>query len=363
MLKIERRHLADAAGAEIIAPAQADRLWIYLVEELAAGSAAADPAPRFTFTHVLYYLGGMLAIGAMSLFMTQGWERFGGRGIFFIALLYGGVAFKLANVFEARGLAIPSGITATLIVVLIPLAVWGLQQGLGLWPSGGASSYRAYHYLIDWRWLLLEFATLIGAMLMLYRYRAPFLLLPVAVTLWYMSMDVAAMLIYANEDGWSQAGWEFRQWFSVAFGLIMVLVAFFVDLRSRATKDYAFWLYLFGLLAFWCALSSMSSNQLAGKLVYLAINLALVCTGAILVRRTFTVFGAIGIAMVLADISWRFFKHSWLFPIMLTLIGLAIVFAGVWFSRNETRLSTRLQSLLPADLRELLAARRRTLAQ
>jgi hypothetical protein len=357
MLQVDRDHLAGAVTADIITPVQADRLWQFL-QERAAASAMQERGPHFTFTNVLYYLGGMLAIGAMSLFMTLGWEQFGGWGIFFIALLYAGVAFKLASRFEAHGLAVPMGIMATLIVVLIPLAVWGLQNGLGLWPPAGPGSYRAYHYAIDWRWMTLEFATLVGAMLMLYRYKAPFLLMPVAVTLWYMSMDVAALLIYANEDGWSQAAWTFRKWFSIAFGAVMVLVAFWVDLRSRLTKDYAFWLYLFGLLAFWGGLSSLGSNQLSGKLVYLAINLALVLIGAVIVRRSFTVFGAIGVGVVLVDISARFFRHSLVFPIALTLIGLAIVFVGVWWSRNEARIAARLQRVLPADLRELIVARR-----
>lgn len=360
MLKIDHMQLSEAAAADIITREQADRLWRFLAERagVAAGEARPEHGPRFTFTNVLYYLGGMLAIGAMSLFMTRGWEQFGGWGVFFIALLYIGIAFRLAGWFENRALAIPLGIMAALIVVLIPLAVWGVQQALGLWPPGGPSSYRAYHYWIDWRWITLEFVTLAGGVLMLYRYRAPFLLLPVAVTLWYMSMDVAAMLIYAHQDGWSTQAWLFRKWFSIAFGAIMVCVAFWVDLRSRFTKDYAFWLYLFGVLTFWGGLTSLSSNLLSGKLVYLAINLGLVLIGAILVRRTFTVFGAIGAALVLGDISWRFFKDSWLFPIALTLIGLAVVFVGVWWSRNEARLAVRLQAMLPAELRGLLAARR-----
>ena len=82
--------------------------------------------------------------------------------------------------------------------------------------------------------------------------------------------------------------------------------------------------------------------------------------GAVLVRRAFTVFGAIGIAIVLGDISYRFFKDSWLFPIALTAIGLAVIFAGVWWSRNETRVTQQLQGFLPQDLRELLAVRRAT---
>jgi len=361
MLKIDREDMAAAAAAGLISEPQAEKLWHFLLQR---GSAvpAGQRGPRFTFTNVLYYLGGGLAIGAMSLFMTLGWERFGGWGIFFIALLYIGVALRFALWFEARDLVVPMGIMAALVVVLVPLAIWGVQNALGLWPeSAQIAGYRQYHHIIDWRWLGLEFGTLAAGVLMLYRWRAPFLLMPVAVTLWYMSMDLV-MLLIAPEARWAPEAWTLRKWFSLCFGLVMLLVAFWVDLRSRFSRDYAFWLYLFGLLAFWCALTSMGPSGLAGKLIYLAINALLIAVGAVLVRRSFAVFGALGIAIVLGDLSWRYFRDSWLFPIALTLIGLAIVFAGVWFSRNEARLSGRLQAMLPRDLRELLAARRSTLA-
>jgi hypothetical protein len=362
MLTIQRIHLTQAAAADIITREQADRLWSFLSEHVAAASSAAplaEPGPRFTFTNVLYYLGGLLAIGAMSLFMTLGWESFGGWGIFFIALLYMGCALVLANRFERQGHAVPMGIMAALVVVLVPLATYGLQQALGWWADTATiRGYRAYHTLIDWRWVTLEFATLVAGVLMVYRYRAPFLLMPVAVTLWYMSMDVAIMLMGPDARPWGLSEWEFRKWFALAFGLILVLIAFWVDLRSRFTRDYAFWLYLFGLLAFWGALTSMGSNALAGKLAYLAINLGLVFIGAVLVRRAFTVFGALGVAIVLADISWRFFRDSWLFPIALTLIGLAIIYVGLWWNRHSDPLARRFQSWLPPDLRELIAVRR-----
>jgi hypothetical protein len=360
MLQIERTHLTEAAAADIITREQADRLWEFLgTRATAAARAGRDHGPRFTFTNVLYYLGGMLAIGAMSLFMTLGWESFGGWGVFFIALLYMGIAFKLANRFESQKLAIPMGIMAALIVVLVPLAAWGVQHALGFWADArNAEHYRQYHYFIDWRWITLELATLFAGVLMLYRYKAPFLLMPVAVTLWYMSMDLVMLLLPPDAKPWSESEWLLRKWFSLAFGLIVVLVAFFVDLRSRFTKDYAFWLYLFGLLAFWGGLTSLGSGLLSGKLIYLAINLALVLIGAALVRRAFTVFGALGIAIALGNLSWTYFKDSWLFPVALTLIGIAIIYVGIWWSRHESQLAARLQALLPHDLRELIISRR-----
>jgi hypothetical protein len=361
MPSIERIDLTEAAAAQIITREQEGRLWDFLDARVRGRPLARgqDPGPRFNFTHVLYYLGGMLAIGAMSLFMTLGWESFGGWGIFFISLLYAGIAFKLAGRFEAHGHAIPMGIMAALIVVLVPLATWGLQHALGFWVDARhAQHYRQYHVFIDWRWITLELATLLAGVLMLYRYRAPFLLMPIAVTLWYMSMDLVLLLIPHDARPWGESEWLLRKWFSVAFGAVVVLVGLLVDLRSRFTKDYAFWLYLFRLLAFWGGLTSLGSAQLSGKLVYLAINVALILVGAVLLRRTFTVFGAVGLAIVLSDLSWRYFRDSWSFPIALTAIGIAIIYVGIWWNRNEQRIAAALRQRLPHDLRELIASRR-----
>lgn len=354
MPHIERHHLDAAAGRQLISPQQAEALWAYFCTV-----TPAAPGPRFDLTHVLYYLGGMLAIGAMSLFMNLGWEAFGGAGIFFISLLYFALAWKLAASFERGRLRVPMGIMAALAIVMVPLATWGLQHALGLWVDAAhADQYRDYHRYIDWRWITLELATLAAGSLMLWRWRAPFMLMPIAVTLWYLSMDLAMLLVAPTEPwGWDGDAWTFRKWFSVCFGAITLLGAFWLDLRNRSREDFAFWLYLFGLLAFWGGLSLLGSGGLAGKLVYLAINLGLVLGGAALLRRTFTVFGALGVAIVLGDFAHHLFRDAWLFPIALTLIGLAVIYLGVWWSRHERALSARLQACLPASLSPILARR------
>ena len=356
-IQLSQRDLERASVVGLLRAQQIVPLWQFLAREHVPEPAAVDDRPRFSFTHVLYYLGGMLAIGAMSVFMTLGWQRFGGWGVFFIALLYIGAAWQLTRRFEAQKLPIPMGIMATLVVVLVPLATWAVQHAMGLWPPTGAQDYRAYHAIIDWRWLTLELVTLATGCALLYRWRAPFMLMPIAVTLWYMSMDLAMLLLGLDAGGWSEGDWNFRKWFSIGFGAVMILAALLVDLRNRTRLDYSFWVYLFGLMTFWGGLTSLGSNALAGKLIYLAINLLLVLTGAVLRRRTFTVFGAIGIATVLGDLSWRFFKDSWLFPIALTLIGLAIIYTGIWWSRNEARLSATLRALLPSQINGLLERR------
>ena len=340
---MNRKQLDSAVHAGIINAAQADQLVLHL-------EAMPNPSPTFSFVHVLYYLGGMIAIGAMSLFMTLGWNALGGWGGFTIALLYGGLALLLTHGFLERQLVVPAGIMATLAVVTVPLAIFAAQMALGYW--GADKPYRHYHVYIDGRWLMMELATLAAGAALLWRYRFPFMLMPIAVTLWYMSMDIVPFLFGAGHDDW-----EMRKAVSMWFGLSMTLLAFWVDLRSRFSRDYAFWLYLFGVLTFWGGLSLMNSGSELGKLAYCGVNVAMVLMGAVLGRRVFAVFGGLGIAGYLGHLSWRVFKDSLVFPFALSALGLAIIWLGVLWQRNEARWAARLRAYVPAALRELVEMR------
>ncbi|HUL92579.1 MAG TPA: DUF2157 domain-containing protein, partial [Burkholderiales bacterium] len=302
--------------------------------------------------HVLYYLGGMIAIGAMSLFMTLGWNALGGWGGFFISVGYGVLALTLTHwLLERKRLFLPAGILATLAVVMVPLAIFFAQMALGYW--GDNKPYRDYHAFIDWRWIMMEFGTLAIGSILLWRYRFPFMLMPIAVTLWYMSMDLVPFLM-GQERVYD---WEIRKFISVWFGLAMTLLAFWVDLRSRFSRDYAFWLYLFGVLTFWGGLSLMNSGSELGKLAYCGINVLMILAGAVLGRRVFAVFGGLGVAGYLGHLSWRVFQNSMIFPLALSVLGLGIIALGVLWQRREAQWSATLRGFLPAPLRELIEAR------
>jgi len=360
MRPLAREDLLAAREAGILDAAQAEALWPFLAARLDVAGA-----PRFDFTHILYYLGGLIAIGALSLFMNLGWEQFGGAAVAAIALGYMLLGYALALWFERRGLQVPTGIMAALVVVMVPLAVWGVQQALGFWSERpGAQHYRDFHVFIDWRWLIMELATLAAGVVMFWRWRLPFLLMPVAVTLWYLSMDVADMLLFgmSTEGMWSLR-WDFRCWFSVGFGFLMLVVAVMMDLRNRAGRlDYPFWIYFFGLLTFWGGLTGLHSDRLSGPLIYSAINLTLIGVGAVLSRRTFVVFGGFGVAFGLSALSWRFFEDSWLFPLALSGLGLALAFLGVRWQKSEARIGHWLRERLPGPWRELLQRRQAGLA-
>ena len=72
-------------------------------------------------------------------------------------------------------------------------------MALGYWDD--TKSYRDYHVFIDWRWIMMEFGTLAVGAVLLWRYRFPFMLMPIAVTLWYMSMDLVPFLFGDRTTG------------------------------------------------------------------------------------------------------------------------------------------------------------------
>jgi hypothetical protein len=362
-MHLTRQSLDDAATRGLLQPGQTQALWDFLAQH-------DQDTPRFKPAHILYYLGGLIAIGAMTLFMNLGWERFRGGGLVVIACAYAACALVLTEyLLHRKRLAIPAGITAVLAVVLVPLAVYGAQHMLGYWPEDGSRNYREYHTHIDWRWIVMELATLLAGVLALWRYRLAFLVMPLAVTLWYVSMDLVPLLL----DGRASSFFSERgKVISTCFGLAMLALAFMVDLRSTGVpasvasggrapvtgrQDFAFWLYLFGVLAFWGGLTSMNSDSELGKLIYCLINLAMIAVGAALSRRVFAVFGGLGVAFYLGHLSYRVFRDSMLFPLALTAIGLAVIAVGIYWQRHEAAIGARLRPLLPGPLRELVARR------
>ncbi|MBF0460826.1 MAG: DUF2157 domain-containing protein [Magnetococcales bacterium] len=343
-MDIQKAALDQAVAQHILTAETSEQLWLFLENR-------HRDQPSFQGTHILYYLGGLIAIAALSLFITVGWATFGGWGLFGIALSLGVGTVSLAHWFlDRQKLAIPAGIMLALTVVLVPLAIYGLQTGLGFWGDG--LQYRDYHTHIDWRWLLMELGTLAAGALLLWQFRLPFAVMPVAVTLWYISLDLTPFLT-------GHGVWEGNtaQIVSLCFGLGTLLLALWVDWRNRSDRDFAFWLYIFGVMTFWGGLSLLNSTNELNQLLYCCLNVGLVWLGGILQRRVFAVFGGLGLAGYLFHLSYRVFANSILFPFVLAGVGLGMVYLGSLWQKNEARLATHHQRLLPATLLEMVARR------
>lgn len=312
-----------------------------------------DEAPRFVMSHLLFYFGGLLAIGAMSLFVTLGFSLFGSPAIIGICLCYAVAGGGLARYFFGKKLMIPYSLTLGFILCLVPLLVFAIQDTLGMWES--KTNYQDYHVWISWQWIFMELATLAVGAVMVWRFRRSFLMLPIAVTLWYLSMDIAPMLNNGELD------FDLRLNVSLWFGLLLIVLAVWVDVRQsrhplakRRGQDFAFWLYIVAVATFAGGLCGMYYDDGVIKIIYPVINIVLILMGVLLQRKVFVVFGAMGCMHFLGYLSYHLFVDSMIFPLILTLIGLAVIFLGVWWQRHQTWLYQKTIGYLPVNVQQVI---------
>lgn len=342
LVGVARDDIDRAVAAGVIQAEQADALWHFLRVK-----AAPRPAirPRFDLVHLLWYAGALIVIGATGLFTTLAFAQLGGAALAAIAVIYAAILAIAGDRLWRRGLTIPGGLLIAIAVTMAPMFVYGVQEALG-WLDVPRQDYRdLYEFCRVARggWVPMELATIVAGLIALRFYRFSFLIAPVAIALWLLSMDVAPWIF-----GDPSPSWRLRRVVSVWFGLGMVIVAWTVDVRSRG--DLAFWLHLFGLLAFWGGLTAMDSSSELARAAYCLINVGLIGLGLFLQRRAYALFGGLGVAVYLHDLAERVFRDSLLYPFALSLIGLAIIGAGLLLHRHRAALERALQNRLPRTL-------------
>lgn len=334
-----------AVSEGILSKEQADKLWSVLELRYAE-------RPKFDLPHMAYHFGALIVISAMGWFMTEAWERLGGGGIFIISTIYA-VCFVLAGrtLWYKQELKIPGGLLFTMAVCMSPLAIYGLERLTGLWPQGDPGIYRDYHIWIKGSWILMEVGTIIAALVALKFIRFTFLTAPIVFSLWYMSMDLTPLIFRKTEFSWDE-----RLWVSLWFGLGMLVVSYLIDRRTK--EDYSFWLYLFGMMAFWGGLSLMESSSEVNKFFYCLINFAIMILSIILQRRLFIIFGALGVFGYIGHLAHRVFKDSLLFPFVLSFIGIAVIYLGIKYQCNRIVWEQTILRYIPASVKRLLPTER-----
>lgn len=337
----------DAAVAQGIIDASAAQALLQFLDQRRAEAGR----PRFDATHVLWYAGALIVMAAMGLFSTNAFSRFGGQALTLTAVAYA-VVFAAAGHFlwHRRNLRLPGGLLVTVAVTMAPLAVYGIQDALGWWSQGAPGAYRDFFVWIKGSWLFMDAAAIVAGALALRFYRFPFLTMPIAVALWFMSMDLTPWIFGVDWHSGDLA-WEKREIVSLWFGLGVLVVAWWVDIRSRG--DFAFWLHLFGLMSFWGGMSMLNSNSELSKAIYCLINVGLLALSLFLHRRAYMVFGTLGVAGYLEHLASEVFKDSLLFPFALSLIGVAVIVAGLQFYRSRHAIDRWLASNLPQPLAAL----------
>lgn len=344
---------ALAAGA--LAPEQHRQLLAFLETR----ASAVRPA-RFDFSHVLWYAGALVIIGAMGLFTTLAFDQMGGKALLVTALIYAAIALFLAHrLWHKPGLRVPAGLLAAIAVSMTPLAIYGIQAEAGLWPEafGDPGSYGGFYEWIKGSWVFMEIGTLLVGAVILRFFPFPFIGAIMALALWYLSMDLTPW-IYGPEY-WN---WQARETVSLYFGLGVMIFAWIQDLRRWDAGDFPFWLHLSGIVAFWGGMTMQESDSEIAKAIYCLINVGLLFLSVYLMRRVYAIFGVLGIACYLGYLADEVFQDSLLFPLALSAIGLAIIGGGILYFRRRQDIASWLATNLPPAAQKLRPVHARAMA-
>lgn len=337
---LESLEAAVTAGA--LDAQSAEKLKAFLIEQPAQATTAR---PRFDITHVLWYAGALIIMAAMGLYSTLAFEQMGGKGLAITGALYGLVLWFMGDrLWRKEDTRTPGGLLIAAAVGMVPLVVYGIQQASGNWLGfGKPGSYQTFYTFIKGGWLPMEIATILAGVIAARRYPFAFIAFPVAICLWFLSMDIAAYLA-----GDTRLGFDLRRKVSLIFGIALFIATWAYELRKRSA-DFAFWLHLIAATTFWGGLTFQYSTSEIAKLGYCAINIGLIAMSLFIGRRIYSVFGVIGIMVYLGHLAHAVFKDSLLFPFALSLLGLALVALGIAFAKRRKDIENKIESWLPAS--------------
>lgn len=297
------------------------------------------------FQKVLYYGGGLLIISAMTWLMGTSWNNFGDIGITIISALYI-VVFLIAGyiLFFKKDLEIAGGLLFSVSIAVVPLFVFSLMRIFDFWPEEW--QYEYYYSWVRGKWIILELSLILAALPILIKTKFPFHVFLIAGSLWFFSMDIVPIIYKETYITWTE-----RAHISMIFGLIIIGIGYFADIKFK--KDYSFWLYLFGSMTLTAGLS-VFYNENTFKLALLCFsNIILILFSIFINRNVFLVFGTIGLIEFLGRISWIFFQDSVLFPFALTIIGILLISSGIFFQKNKKTIEEKFVNKLPSFILKL----------
>lgn len=343
-MNITKADLAWAVEQEILNERQSQALWDALANR-------DQGSPKFDIVNLAYYFGAILVMLALGWFLTTCWEAGGPTGLLAITTAYS-VGFLLAarRFWQEPGTKVPGGLLAAVAVSLIPLMVYSLEKIFGLWPGEDPGKYAGFHSYIKGSWVVMELATIFGGLLVMRFIAYPFILAPISVALWYLSMDFTPLVFGRDEFNMHESGYV-----SAAFGCLMIVAAYLTDRKTTASKlDFGFWLYFFGVIEFWGGIIATGSGDEFGRFCFFLLNLLMMIVSVLLQRKIFVVFGSFGALGYLCHLGYSVFENWLLFPFVLTGIGLAVIVMAVLYQKNRDRIENALKSAIPLGLRPYL---------
>ncbi|HKO15196.1 MAG TPA: hypothetical protein VJU87_03100 [Gemmatimonadaceae bacterium] len=290
---------------------------------------------------VAYYAGAIAVLFALGWFLAERWKVLGPGGVLAVAASYAALFLVSGRALARRGFHTAAAFTWLLVVGTTPLIAWALLALAGVWyePSMARPPIvpRDIVYRDSIRWLPVDAATLVVAVVALWRTRFALLVLPVAIVVCYLGVHLVPVFFDPMLTP------ELFSSMLLFIGSLLLLAGDAVDRwQPPPVEDYAQWLYIIGLGAATIGVIDLwhAHPQVMPHIV-VVLAVLLVVASLYLRRRVFLVFGAAGLIAYLSYLAFDVFRRQLGFPIVLASFGLALILLTVWFQRRYPAMARR----------------------
>ena len=296
-IPLSRLHQAVDAG--IINAAQLDALLALEAgpgDSLDALPAQVEEQKGLNAISVAYWGGAIAVLFAFGWFLVDRWQVLGPGGVLVVTVVYAGLFALAARLLMRAGFHTAAALAALCVVGMTPIIAWAALALAGLWElyETGQRLAVAPPPWDTLRWLPIDLATILAALVALRRVRFAVLALPVAIALWALLGHASSAFIDPESLVY--------MWDRVHLVAATVLLgaAYSLDQRARHAEDYAFWFYLVGLVALTVAIGGIwnEATKLLVAHATLALAILLVVAALWLRRRVCIAFAALGLATV-----------------------------------------------------------------
>lgn len=321
-MDIEKKDLDAAVKAGALGRDEAERLWRFWLER-------KEAEPRLRLSHLPYYLGAVLVLGALGWFLLKAWLEFSGLVLLCTAISYSFLFFVGGLLLRGRrGWRVPGGLAVTVAVCMTPLALYGFLRYTGYWEAQ-AALFAAGAAGAPCHRLWLEGAAAAVSLLTARVVPFPFLFAPFGLALWLLAMDSLPLW-----RGWLP--WVSELWLSAWLGGLLLLLASWVDGgRRRGGPDMAFWLCLASALSLAFGLYGLAWPEAsAPHWTVLPVAAGFLLAALLWRRLLFGLCGAAGLLGYAAYAAYDLLGDSLYLPLALGLLG-ALALGGIWLCQRR----------------------------
>ena len=230
--------------------------------------------PRWSSGSALVYIGAFVALIATAVLLGIVADDHGEEALVGASLFAAAGALGLAFLLQERSHDVAAGVFAFLAVTFFVVFVGSVESWLGILDAE-TDDYQPGS-------LIVEGAAIAASLAALQRFRAPLLILPIALAIWFTVADLASALS-ANNAG---------ELLSMVVGVGLAAAGVIVD--RQGLRPYGFWLHAVAGIAFGGAVVTLVEGDGGWALVGL-LSLVYVAIAYWLERASYAVLGAVGI--------------------------------------------------------------------